>query len=332
MTPEIVFTADARFDFTSDEYRALFLGTRCSAFQHPDWLVPLYRLAHAQRAEPLVVVGRRTGTMELAVVVPLLKRRTGNDVELEYAFLGVSDYARPVIDAAILADADRGGLSKNFLRALGAFDRLDIAPVREDDLTVWTPLLACEPAALGFGAHHLHRQAAPAPDLERKTRRLAGQGTLALDVVGRDEIPDLMMAARRFRAGRFRNDPMQAESSFAFYAEVALRGQRSGLARLYRLSCGEDLVAVLFGLAHQGRFYYLVLGCDYPNYGRFSPGMIMFARVMDDWFGNGGAIFDFTIGDEAFKSALGCARTPMYRFLLGGEMRAPARLAEHADA
>jgi CelD/BcsL family acetyltransferase involved in cellulose biosynthesis len=60
--------------------------------------------------------------------------------------------------------------------------------------------------------------------------------------------------------------------------------------------------------------------------------MILFARAMEDWFGNGGEVFDFTIGDEAFKNALGCVRTPMYRFLLTGSTRAPARIAEHADA
>jgi CelD/BcsL family acetyltransferase involved in cellulose biosynthesis len=332
VTPDIVFAAESDFDFASDEYRVLFRHARCSAFQHSDWLTPFYRMARTRQAEPLIMVGRRAGTAELAAVVPLIRRRTGNGTAIEYAFLGVTDYACPVIDPAAIAHGDRARLGRHFLRALGAFDRLDIRPVREGDLAAWETLLPCEPTALGFGAHHLQRSAPTGPDLARKVKRLGKQGVLALEMVSRDDIPDAMMAARRFRAGRFRDDPMQVDASFAFYVEVALRGQSSGTARLYRLSCGGDLVAVLFGLIYQGRFYYLVLGCDYPRYGRFSPGMIMFARAMDDWFGSGGAIFDFTVGDEAFKSALGCARTPMYRFLLGGAIRAARREVEHVDA
>jgi CelD/BcsL family acetyltransferase involved in cellulose biosynthesis len=332
VTADIVFAAEPGFDFASDAYRALFLRARCSAFQHPDWLVPLYRLADRQRAEPLIIVGRQGQTGELAVVVPLVRRRTGAGIAIGYAFLEVTDYACPVIDPAVAA-GDRGGLSRRFLHALGGFDRLEIAPVREDDLAAWAPLLPGAPAALGFGAHHVQRQPAPGASLARKLRRLGRQGTVTLDVVEPDDIPEVMSAARRLRRGRFHADPMQSDPSFDFYVEVARRGHCSGLARLYRLSCGDDLVAMLFGLMHRGRFCYLVLACDYPNYRRFSPGMIMFARAMEDWFGrNRGGLFDFTIGDEAFKSALGCVRTPMYRFLLTGGMHAPARVAEHADA
>mgnify|MGYP000949867055 FL=1 len=107
---------------------------------------------------------------------------------------------------------------------------------------------------------------------------------------------------------------MQRDDFHAFYVEVAERGAQSGLARTYRLSCGGETVAVLFGLIDGDRFCYLVLGCDYASFGRFSPGMIMFDDAMRDWFGSGGAVFDFTIGDEAFKAAFGCRRTAMLRF------------------
>jgi CelD/BcsL family acetyltransferase involved in cellulose biosynthesis len=317
VTPEIDFTATADFDFASDEYRALFLRSRCSPFQHPDWLSPFYRiLAPAHRAEPLVVVGRRADSGALAIVVPLVRRRSGSGVAIEYAFLDVSDYAASVIDQAIMAAGD-DSLARGFLRALGRFDCLEIAPIRDDDLAAWRMLLAVEPVALGFGAHHLQRPDSPrrSAELARKARRLAEQGPLTLDVVGPDSIREVMEAARRFRHGRFARDPMQSAASFEFYVEAATRGERSGLARTYRLSCGTDLVAMLFGLAHGRRFHYLVLACDYPKYGRCSPGMIVFDRAMAHWFEGGGEIFDFTIGDEAFKAGLGCARTPMYRIL-----------------
>src|ERR1043165_10102973 len=95
----------------ADEYRALFLRARCSAFQHPDWLVPLYRLAVRQRVEPFVMVGRHAHSGELAAVVPLVRRRTGAAIALGYAFLEVTDYACPIIDP-LVADGDRGSLDR----------------------------------------------------------------------------------------------------------------------------------------------------------------------------------------------------------------------------
>jgi CelD/BcsL family acetyltransferase involved in cellulose biosynthesis len=331
----IVLTAAASFDFASDEYRALFLRSHASAFQHPDWLSPFYRtLARAHAVEPVIVIGRRADTGALVLVVPLVRRWTGDGIAIEYAFLGVTDYALAVIDPALMPAEDRR-LARDFLQALGRFDRLEIAPVRQDDLAAWWLLLAARPVALGFGAHHLRVRSSPARgrDLARKGRRLLERGPLQLEIAGPDSVRQMMVNARRFRQGRFRDDPMQSEAAFEFYVEVAARGQRSGLARSYQLRCGDDPVAVLFGLIHGRRFHYLVLGCDYPKFGRFSPGMIMFATAMDDWFAGGGEVFDFTIGDEPFKGALGCERTPMYRFShVGAKTRLAPELAECADA
>jgi len=37
---------------------------------------------------------------------------------------------------------------------------------------------------------------------------------------------------------------------------------------------------------------------------------------MAAWAAEGGTMFDFTIGDEAFKAGFGCTRTSMYEFAL----------------
>jgi len=336
MNPEIVLTAVDHFDFASEEYRALFQRSQSSPFQHPDWLSPFYRImAPSHGAEPLIVVGRNLDTGVLALVVPLLRQRSENGVVIEYAFLGVTDYALPVIDPG-LVPADDGRLAQDFLQALGRFDRLEIAPVRQDDLAAWRLLLPGDSAPLGFSAHCLHAQSRlkVTPKLARKMRRLEDRGSLTLEIADPDSIPETMMAARRCRQGRFRDDPMQSAAGFAFYAAVAVSGQRSGLARTYRLMCAGEPAAVLFGLVHRRRFHYLVLGCNYPAFGRFSPRMIMFAHAMEHWFANDGEIFDFTIGDEAFKTALGCKRTPMHRLSQLGN--APARgalaMADSSDA
>ncbi len=321
-------TAESAFDFAAEEYRAFFARAKASPFQHPDWLAPFYRrLVRPPAIAPLVMVGR-TAAGGLALVVPLLRRMEAS-VGIEYASLGVTDYALPVV-APELVPRHVPDLHARFHAALGRHDAFRVAPVRAQDASLWQDLLGMAPEPLGFGAHDLMCDGGydsnrsrifaggKAAALDRKIRRLAALGELRLVRLPGDEVGVALAAARRFRHGRFKDDPMQRDDFHDFYTEVAERGAGNGLARTYRLSCGGETVAVLFGLIDGERFCYLVLGCDYARFGKFSPGMILFDFAMRDWFADGGKVFDFTIGDEAFKTAFGCRRTAMLGFRRDG--------------
>ncbi len=330
-SPAAQIGVEPDFDFAGAAYRAFFAASGATAFQAPDWLAPFYRrLVLPPEAESCVVVGRDGGGA-LRLVVPLLRRRSADVVALEYAFLGVTDYACPVLARDFDPRGRDRALCAGFPAALGPHDSLSIEPVRAEDAAIWRALLALPGDTLGYGAHAVgcngdypgwrlcvlgHRRIAA---IERKARRLGERGDLRLEILGGPEAAAAMGDARRFRHGRFRDDPLQVDRFHAFYAEVAERGAASGLARTYRLSCGGETVGVLFGLIQGDRFCYLVLGCDYLRFGAFSPGMILFDRAMAHWFSGGGRVFDFTIGDEAFKAELGAERTPMLRFRLPGD-------------
>lgn len=73
-------------------------------------------------------------------------------------------------------------------------------------------------------------------------------------------------------------------------------------------------MATCFGVVDGERYCYLVLACDYENFAQYSPGMLILDLAMADWAATGGKVFDFTIGDEPFKSTFGCTRSPMYIF------------------
>ena len=132
-----------------------------------------------------------------------------------------------------------------------------------------------------------------------------------MELVEKKDIGDAFSALSAFRNDRFPGDPLQEDCGYRFYVDVASRGAGSGLARTYRLTQGGTTLAVLFGVIEQKRFCYLLLGCDYERYRKFSLGQLMFDRVMYDWAEQGGQIFDFTIGDEPFKKAVGCHRMPL---------------------
>lgn len=322
----LAFDATDRFDFGSSEFRRLFSGAGATAFQHPDWLIAFYRhIAPAHHAEPLVVTGRDTDG-QLRLVVPLVRRKTeaGSDT-IEYAFLGVTDYACPVIaDGTGLGDET----ARRFRDMLGPHAGLNIGPVHHDHLHLWRSLLGVEPLALGFSAHAVsygfpypewrrsNLRARHAAELDGKARKLAEAGGLWLELVQPDDVREAMIAARDFRAGRFPDDPLQTAHGLEFYIDVAANGARSGLARTWRLASKNGTVAIVFGLIDGAAFRYILLACDYAAHGRFSPGRVALDRVMAAWAAEGGTMFDFTIGDEPFKAGFGCTRTNMYEFAL----------------
>ncbi|WP_041164238.1 GNAT family N-acetyltransferase [Mesorhizobium opportunistum] len=317
--PIVIEAADS-FDFGSVEYRRLFSGASASAFQHPDWLTAFYRnIAPAHGAEPLVITGRDSDG-ELQLVVPLVRR---GDRAIEYAFLGVTDYACPIVARGVTFSAQT---RRHFREVLGHHADLRIGPVHHSHLHEWRQLLGSEPSALDFGAHavrygfpyaewrrtNLGRRGAGS--LDRKARRLSEAGGLKLELVGPDNVRQALVAARGFRAGRFPDDPMQTPYGLEFYIDVATNGARSGLARTYRLASKDGPVAFVFGLIDGDFFRYILLACDYGAHARHSPGRVALDQVMAAWAAEGGKAFDFTIGDEPFKADFGCTRTTMHEF------------------
>lgn len=307
------------FDFGSAAYRDLFARCGLSPFQHADWLGPFYRrLPGPAGCEPLILVGRATGSRQLLCVIPLLRHAGPQGARVTFAFLEVTDYACPVVDPA----AVRHLSLRDDLERLVGEHALDIRPIHHRHTALWSQLLGRQPAALSFGAHAVALRP-PVADgwpatygpsrsrgLPRKARRLAALGELRFEAVSGEPARAAMALARALRVGRFAGDPLQVDASAAFYGDVAASG--NGLARTFRLTCGGRVVAVMLGLVHGTRFHYMILACDYRRFARHSPGLLIMDLAIEAWAADGGDVFDFTIGDEAFKASFGCRRTPMY--------------------
>ena len=94
----VILLAASDFDFRSGEYRELLIASNATAFQHPDWLEPFYRIfVPAHEVESLVVIGRNECSGRLDLVLPLIRSVTSVD----YAFLDVTDYACPVLRTGV---------------------------------------------------------------------------------------------------------------------------------------------------------------------------------------------------------------------------------------
>ena len=328
-------TATANFNFQSHEYRNLFDGSSATAFQHPVWMTAFYDvLLKDQSVEPLVVVGRSESTGVLEFLIPFVRQAVGETILVEYAFAGVTDYACPVI----APDFSFGGsFGDQLLSVLGEHDLLRVEPVRNGDAVFWRQLLGVQREELTYGHHALcpgtpfkawrdrNLGTARARQLERKLRRLSDSGSVDFKPVPAERVVETLALARKFREGRFGDDPLQTENGFRFYAHVAIVGARTGFARTYELKCAGETVAICFGLIDGDQFLYLLLACNYDAFARYSPGLLVLDLAISDWASSGGRVFDFTIGDEAFKSDFGCTRLPMVRFCRSNTERCKCR-------
>jgi CelD/BcsL family acetyltransferase involved in cellulose biosynthesis len=88
----------------------------------------------------------------------------------------------------------------------------------------------------------------------------------------------------------------------AFVRAVAGGGVASDQLKLAALEVDGTPAAVCMGLTHGNRFYYVTAAYDAAQYGRYSPGQILLARVMERAVADGLDWFDFTIGDEGYKA------------------------------
>lgn len=338
---EIRVRREDGFDFSSRAYLEIFEASGATAFQHPTWLRNVYGALTPYRRAEKVVVTLRHDDGRLAGVLPLILRRKAGIRLLETTDLGVSDYAAVPLDRGVCAGiVGSPALKRLVADVLPAHDILRIRPIRAEHVCDWRDLLPGAAEPLGFGApfaplgsdYAEWRRTRPSKSLlgrlARADKRIAkAGGAELLRLVAPVDIRGALSEIQRLRAGRFAGDLIQDDFVRDFYAAVAIDGGDEHLAEIYRLDIGGTPAGYVYGLGYRGRFYYLLIGCDYENHGRASPGLVLYDRIIADWIGRGGDVFDFTIGDEPFKADFGTETTPMFALVDAPTWRGKLALA-----
>ncbi len=322
-----------QYDFLSKEYAALFERTDASGFQSPIWLDQFYRhLPQTRNADPFILTVHEEG--RLVAVLPMIKRRSKGFLLIESADLGVGDYSAPVVDTSFSVDQN---LSSQINGTFGSYDLLRVRPVRSEHVGLWEKILGVEPLTLDFSAHaveleppfeqwraeHLDKKIGGM--IARKGRRWRKQHRVEMELMSNPKAIDLAIRnLAKLRFGRFEGDPIQRECVQDFYCAVAAQGPQSGANETWLATSDGQVAAIVFGLTHKGQFLYLLIGADYENHGRHSPGLQMYDWIIENWMDRGGTCFDFTIGDEPFKAQFGAEPTAMSAFLKGNSLRGKA--------
>jgi len=332
------------FDFLSAEYFDLFSRSTATAFQHPLWLQNVCTgLVEPSGARPFIITGRRRHDGRLLFVIPMMRRRYAGFTLVDAPDLGVSDYNCVVIDrdfaAALPVDET---VRAQVQAAIGGLTLARMRKVRADALAE-AKLLGRAYNPMNFHAHQMRLQV-PAADwrlrsydphfrryLEGKTKRLSKKGLIRLEELeDRTRIRHAFELMRSFRKGRWKTDLLNDRIYFEFYVNIASTGCASKLSRTYLLSVGEKPVAALFGLAHDKRFMFLLLGFTPEDFRNHSLGLILLDRTIEDCIGRGDTIFDLTIGDEMYKRDFASETIPIVTVWGGNGLM--ARLAHVAMA
>ena len=87
-----------------------------------------------------------------------------------------------------------------------------------------------------------------------------------------------------------------------FYRELASDDEAEGLLHLSHLSVGGEIAAASCGLSMANSYFYVLASYDEEaEAARFGPGVIQLMELMSHATETGHRVFDFTIGDEAYK-------------------------------
>ena len=322
------------FDFLSADYATLHARSNATAFQAPVWMDAFYRTLAPGRDATAVIITLTGGDGSLLGVLPMTLRTMSGIRVLEAADLGVSDYCAPVIDPTV-------SLLPDVTAALPAHDVARVNNIRPEHIDLWQALLGAKPQAAGFSTHETHLPssietfrsetlaAGTAKYLKRRRNKFLKLDGARLDVARDPNAAAATLdALAKLRAGRFDGDMIALPVVHDFYRALAQKGAGTGFCRLMTLTSNETGPMVhLLTVTDRGRMLYLLIGADYDRHGAYSPGMVAYDLAIEHWIGDGGHIFDFTIGDEAFKADFAATAHPMSRIELARTARGQLALA-----
>lgn len=365
-------TVTCGFDAIESRWRQAQTTCAGYGFQSFDWLQTWQRtLGDAQGWAPyLVALVEREELTESShprtlMLLPLgIRRRRGVRT---LAFLGgeVTDYNTGLFDPAFAATLEAGGtqmftqLWQQVLAALPAVDLIRLRRMPETidagHTTVRNPYTSLAAAIANenayaatlpetFAAFQQPRSAKMFADTRRQARRLAGLGTvrIAIDETGpaRAAVIEAMARQKSRRWQQTASRDLFAEPGYlAFYQALAADGLAGGAVLVSALYVDGCIVATHWGIRYGQRLYWLMPGYEVGEWERYSSGRILLDAVVQWAITEKLALFDLTVGEEAYKQqwsdqrlalyALNAARTPLGSAILGFQA-AVARLRDWA--
>jgi CelD/BcsL family acetyltransferase involved in cellulose biosynthesis len=308
---------------TLDAFRSVWptmraQGTaRCYPFQCADVLdIWCGTIGRARAVEP-VFVAMYAGGDEPALLLPLGIENTHGHRVLSFLDAGTSDYNAPVIFAAAarLKPQDIETLWKQLRDELPRFDLaiFDKMPEQIGDLQNPLVALATRPhpdsahAKSLSGTSEAFVSSLPnARDSQRRRRKLEKMGEVRFAVADtveqrRDFFEAMVRMKRRRFAETAAHDVFADQAYLDYYAEATRLLGPSGAVRLSALLLDDRILAADWGYVSADRYYDLMPSYESGNWRSYAPGRLLTEWLTSRCLEEGLGVFDYGIGDEAYK-------------------------------
>jgi CelD/BcsL family acetyltransferase involved in cellulose biosynthesis len=310
-----------------------------TGFQTLDWLTVLYEdLAPSRHAVPRVVVVSERNSGKVVLILPLLIEKERKLTVARFADLGVSNYCGPILGPTLVEK--RRSIRRVWRSVLHAMPDVDL--IRLERM----------PAEIGRHPNPLMTRLGVTPALhsgnvlvipETVEAFLRARGKKYHKEVERchrlwqkEDAPRFYRAAmpeeiarvcsileeqQAARYGRFGKGHILDEPGYrAFYERLAVDGSDAGLASLFALEAGNEIIATLLGIVHDGTFTLLHAATAREAWGYLSPGRLIIIEAMKHFVAQGVRRFDFGLGDDPFKRGFGVEEVPLYDLIVARDL------------
>jgi CelD/BcsL family acetyltransferase involved in cellulose biosynthesis len=114
-----------------------------------------------------------------------------------------------------------------------------------------------------------------------------------------------------------------------FYERLAIDGTEVELGHLFTLEAAGDIIAVLFGILHDGAFTVLRASDAGQPWADVAPSHLLCLETMRYFVDRGVRTFDFGLGDHPFKRGLTANEYPLFDLIVARDLAALPRATFH---
>lgn len=308
-------------------WRAFEANANCTVFQRFDYLLAWQKhIGTRHGSRPLIWVLRGAGE-EILGIAPFALDRNHGCIRLCWLGQDNSDYCGPLLDKGFehrISSASFVRLWTEFSEATGnepsfAFDYTDLRKMPERIGEQRNPFLALSVLPNPSNAHLMRmwgewetfysdkRSSSTRRRDRTKRKRLGEIGEVRM--VTPDSEPEIEAAFRtlieqksaalaRMGACNLFGKPGVRD----FYLDLATNPRSRPFVHVSKLMVGNCQASTNLGFEHHGRYYYVLASYDNGDVSRFGPGVAHLRDLMHRAIDRGMKEFDFTIGDESYKS------------------------------
>lgn len=322
------------------EWRAFEKVAACTAFQTVLWLSAWQRHIGRKRGIVPCIVTGRDSRGALVFILPLAAETRGSIRRLSWLGCNVCDYNAPIVSPAFLRGDGAARFRELWPEILTRIREktgtridlvdLDKMPEKIDGhanpatgLNVIPHPSGAHVATLGdsWESYYAAKRSAATRKTERKKfRHLTEFGDVrsvdALTPAERAVVMGVLIAQKKSWFTRMGvNDIFAPPGMREFFIDVVTDIRMRDMVHVSQLKVGKVVGATGLGLRHKHSYYSILSSYAEAEYTKHGPGRVHLHDLMRSEIARGSRYFDFTVGDEAYKSDWADIHVKLYDYL-----------------